>query len=79
MMIAHAYKSLGLVCYILRLLVMFSLVLQICFYASVPESSMLEIANRAYPLAWSFQIIYSLMAIWVHLSVLYWSRVMVTK
>lgn len=79
MLWSHSYRGLSLVCYILRLLVILALLLQIFFYAKLPDDTLLGIVNDIYPYIWAAMVVYCGASIWVHMSVLYWSRVMVTK
>lgn len=79
MMFTNSYKTISLVCYVLRLFLILILLIQICFYRQMESDVLFKILNTIYPIVFVAQMLYQLPALWVIISILYWSRVMGTK
>lgn len=80
MMVTHAYSKLAVASHLLRFLVIVTMVCQVVFWRpDVPQDILLSFLNVLFPAVVAVELLYQFFAVWVCMSVIYWTKLMVTK
>ena len=80
MMIMNSYRSLSIACHILRIFTILTAVAQMVLWRpDVSQEIVFFRVNMLFPFMFVCQLAYQSLAVWLSISIMYWSTVMVTK